>query len=135
MENLIAGYEPAVFCVGLMALLTLVQLLVADFVGIAKGHRPGATVEHDHSDFLFRATRAIGNTNESIAIFMLAFAFALMSGANQFWVNAFCGVYVAGRLGHMLAYYADLRLMRSIFFGIALMALVAMLITGFLSWV
>ena len=78
--------------------------------------------------------RAHANTNESLAAFILLALFGIFSSAAPAWINALSWVYVAARLAHMLCYYADLRLARSISFGIGLAALVGLLVTGVGSW-
>jgi len=123
-----------VLAMGAIAGLLLVQILVVDVTAIRARHKPGAPVEPDHRNFLFRAVRAHANTNESLAAFILLALFGIFSSAAPAWINALSWVYVAARLAHMLCYYADLRLARSISFGIGLAALVGLLVTGVGSW-
>ncbi len=127
-------YQPLVLAMGAMALLFLLQLLVLDVAGIRAKHPPGMPVPADHTVFLFRATRAHANTNESIAVFILLALFGMFSGANPAWLNGAAWVYVAARAAHMTLYYLDLRLWRSVSFGIGLVALWAMLVTSALAW-
>ena len=70
--DIISSYTYTVYAIGSLAFLMLVQLLIADVVGIASKHIPGSLVPSDHSSFLFRSSRVVANTNESIAIFILA---------------------------------------------------------------
>lgn len=133
MENLLTDYTPAIASFGIIGGLLLVQLVVADIIGIANKHAPGAPIPADHSKLLFRAHRAHANTNESVAAFIALTLFAIAISAPAFWLNVLCLVYIVGRLGHMLCYYANLKLLRSVFFGIATLALVGILGLGIVA--
>ncbi|NJO12894.1 MAG: MAPEG family protein [Gammaproteobacteria bacterium] len=113
-----------------IAALFLVQLLVLDLTGIRAKHVPGTPIPADHNSFLFRATRAHANTNESIAAFILLTVIAVFASASSAWTNVSAWVYVAGRLGHMLCYYADLRAARSVAFAVSLLALLSLLLAA-----
>lgn len=128
MHSWIAPYAPAVFAMAATAALFLFQLLVLDLVGMRSRHVPGTPVAADHASFLFRASRAHANTNESLAAFVLLAVVAILSSASPAGVNACAWLYVAGRLAHMLCYYADLRTARSLAFAVSLTALFALLI-------
>ena len=52
-------YAATVTSFGALALLMLVQLLIADFIGIRARHIPGSGVTPDHSNVLFRASRTV----------------------------------------------------------------------------
>jgi uncharacterized MAPEG superfamily protein len=114
--------------------LLLVQLLVLDVAGLQARHRPGAPVEPDHGNFLFRASRAHANTNESIAAFILLGLFGVLSAAPAGWLNTLSWVYILARIAHMLCYYANVQLLRSLSFGVGLAALFGMLVVGVLAW-
>ena len=129
--EILAPYQVTVTVLGMTALMLLVQLLVMDVVGLRNGHTPGQPVSGGHGDMHFRSYRAHANTNESIAIFVLAAAFAMFSGADPYWVNTSAMIYFAGRLAHMLCYYANVGLLRSISFGVSLTGLVGLLLAGF----
>jgi uncharacterized MAPEG superfamily protein len=131
MEPWLAPYAPTIVALGAMAALLLLQLLVADVAGIAAGHVPGTPVEARHDLFLFRANRAHANTNETIAAFILLSVFGIFAGASPSWQNGLAWTFVLARASHMLCYYGDLRLLRSASFGIAVIALVGMLVIGF----
>lgn len=128
MQAWLEPYALTVLAMSATAALFIVQMLVLDVAGIRARHVPGAPVPADHGSFHFRATRAHANTNESIAAFILLVVIAIFSAASPKWTAVFAWLYVGGRLGHMLCYYADLRLARSIAFGISLIALVALLV-------
>lgn len=127
-------YKMTVLILGLTALMLFVQLLVADIVGIKLGHKPGHAVSGGHRDLHFRVVRAISNSNESVAIFILAVIFALASGANPSLLNGSAAVYFGARLGHMMCYYLNLKLLRSIAFVISLIGLLGVIVSGFLAY-
>jgi uncharacterized MAPEG superfamily protein len=126
-EAMMAYHSTLVACV-VLAGLVLLQVLVADFAGIRAKHVPGMPITEGHGNFLFRATRALGNTNETLGLFLLLVALALLLGANPKWTNLLAGAYVAARAGHMGFYYARLGLARSILFGVGLAAQAGLLV-------
>lgn len=134
MQEWLTPYAPSLLAMGAVAGLFLLQILVVDFAGIKAKHMPGTPVPADHGNFLFRAVRAHANTNESLAGFVLLVLFGMLSGASVTAFNLATWAYVAGRAGHMSCYYADLRLARSIFFGIGLASLLVMFALGLLPW-
>jgi uncharacterized MAPEG superfamily protein len=100
-----------------------VQLLVADVIGIRRQHTPGTAVRDDHTDALFRATRAHANTTESIGALILIAGFAIAAGGDPAWVNGALWAFLLLRIVHAFAYYFDLRLLRSIAFAFGMGAL------------
>jgi uncharacterized MAPEG superfamily protein len=128
-----AGLEPygAVFVSFLgLGILFLVQAVVADALAIRAGHVPGTPVAGGHDDLLFRATRAQANTIENLGAFLVLSLAAVFLGGGPWWTNVFAGTFVVSRLGHMLAYYLDLRLVRSTFFSIGVGCLVGLAVVG-----
>ncbi len=130
----IEPYYITVLVLGLLSLVFFVQLLIADVLSLKAGHTPGHPVTANHDDILFRANRAISNTNESVAIFILATSFAMLSAADPEWLGYSAIVYLVGRVGHMCFYYSNLQLFRSLSFGISLTGLSGIMLVGFLSW-
>jgi len=130
----IEPYKITVLVMGLAGLTFLVQLLVADIVAIKSRHMPGYPIEPNHNDLHFRATRALSNTNESVAIFILLVCFSILSSADAYLLNISAIVYLVGRVGHMLCYYLNLKLLRSISFGVSLLGLAAIFIVGIVKW-
>jgi uncharacterized MAPEG superfamily protein len=110
--------------------LNLAQALVTDVVGIRTGHVPGMPVTSGHDDLLFRATRAQANTNENLGVFIVLSLSAVLLGASPTWTNGLGWTFVLSRLAHMLAYYADLRMLRSATFGVTLIALIGLLVAA-----
>ena len=134
MQEWLVPYMFTVWALGMSGALLLIQLLVVDLAGIKARHRPGTPVEADHGDFLFRATRAHANTNESIAAFILLVLFGVLSAASPIWLNALSWVYVVARVAHMVCYYAGFQLPRSVAFGVGLVALFGMLVVDVSAW-
>jgi uncharacterized MAPEG superfamily protein len=110
-----------------MAGLMLVQLSVADVLGIRRRHAPGAPVPFDPASPLFRAVRALGNTNESIAIFVLGTLACVGRGADPGATAAAAWSFTAFRAGHAACYWAGIGLARSLCFAGALLSLFALL--------
>jgi len=125
-------YEMAIYAIGALALLMLLQLLVADVVGILSKHTPGSAIGGGHSDVLFRVSRTVANTNESIAIFILATLFCILSGASPTFTAYAAWGFVLSRALYAIFYYSNLQIFRSVIFGISLLCLLGLLLTGFL---
>lgn len=119
-----------VAALGAMALLMLIQILVADVLAIRAKHVPGTPVTADHGSLLFRATRVVANTNESIAVFILALAFCFLSEASPMYTAYAAWGFVASRSVYSLCYYFNLQIPRSIVFGISLVLLLTLLLIG-----
>jgi len=130
----IEPYKITVLVIGLAGFTLFVQLLITDILGIKTKHTPGYPITPDHGDLLFRSSRALSNTNESVAIFILFVSFAILSSSNPDWLNRCAVVYLVGRIGHMLFYYSNLKLLRSISFGVSLLGLISIFIVGMLAW-
>jgi uncharacterized MAPEG superfamily protein len=124
-------YEYTTFALGAMALLMLLQLLVADVAGMKSKHTPGASINTDHSNFLFRASRTVANTNESIAVFVLATTFCILSNASPTYTAYAAWGFIAARALYALFYYLNLQILRSVIFGVSLLSLAALLVIGF----
>ena len=130
MPEALVPYQPAVLALGMFGFLYLAQLLVADFTGIARRHTPGTAVEGGHDDFLFRAARAHANTSESVGALILIAGFAITCGGAPAIVNNGLWAFFAFRLVHMLAYYLDVRILRSVAFGLGMLALLVVFGAG-----
>ena len=130
----LVNYETTILVIGLIGLMLLVQLLVADVAGIRSGKTPGFSTGPDHGSFLFRAERAFLNTNETVTIFLLFAGFAILSSASPSWLNSLSLTYGVSRLLHMLLYYFDVKLPRSAVFATSLLALAGMFIVGLVGW-
>jgi uncharacterized MAPEG superfamily protein len=128
------SYKLTVLVLGLSGLLFWIQLAVADIVSIKAKHPPGFSITQDHGSLLFRAHRVLANSNESAAILILFALFGILSSANPAWLNGCALAYLVGRVGHMIFYYGNLKIARSVAFAISFCALLGMFITGFVSW-
>ncbi|MFK7976832.1 MAG: MAPEG family protein [Halioglobus sp.] len=133
MEVLLASYEYSIWALGYVAALMLVQLLVADVVGIAKKHVPGTVVESNHSNILFRTARTVGNVNESIGIFICGLLFCLLTSASPQYTAYAAWGYATSRTLYAVCYYANLQTLRSVVFGFSLLSLVALIVVGLLT--
>ncbi len=129
-EILMNSYELTIYSWGALGLLLLVQLLVADIMGIKSRHVPGTPPEPNHADPLFRASRTLANTNESIAIYIVLILFCIFNDADATYTAYLSWAYVVGRAVYALCYYANQPTMRSISFGITLLVLIGLLVTG-----
>jgi len=123
MSETLLPYSGAVLALGVYGALYLVQLLVADVIGIRRGHTPGVEVKGGHEDLHFRATRAHANTTESAAAVVMIAGFAIAVAVAPETVSTLLWVYLASRVVHMLAYYCDIKLLRSIAFAVGVTVL------------
>ena len=128
-------YRITILLLGLTGLMMLVQILIADIAAIKQQHTPGYPVNPDHNNFLFRASRAQANTNESVAVFVLFALFGVFTASNALYLNAFSVIYFVSRIAHMSFYYGNLKLARSISFPLSLVGLIGMFITGLVAWI
>jgi uncharacterized MAPEG superfamily protein len=121
MTEMFATYYGVASAYAALATLMLVQVLVSDAALVKAGHVPGTPVTGAHESFLFRATRAHANTNENLGLFLLGSLAATSSGASPQWCGLLAWGFAVSRGVHMIAYYADLRLLRSAAFGVGLL--------------
>jgi len=108
----------------------LIQLVISDATGILRKHVPGTKIADDHNDLLFRVSRTVTNTNESIAIFVCALLFCVLSGASPELTAYAAWSYVSFRVAYAAFYYLNLQSLRSISFGCSALALFALLLVG-----
>jgi len=132
--EILEQYSTAILIIGLTGLILFLQLLVNDVTAIKAKHTPGYPIDPDHDSFHFRVARAIANTNESVAIFILFVAFGLLTLADPVWLNRWAVVYFAGRVAHMLCYYFGIKLARSVSFAISLVGLVGLFVIALQAW-
>ena len=131
MAEVALAYHSTLVAGAVLAALFLVQVLVADVAGMRVKHVPGMPVTDGHASFHFRAVRALGNTNETLGLFLLLAALALAFGADVKWTAILAWIYVVARAGHMAFYYARMGLARSIAFGLGLAAQAGLLLVVF----
>lgn len=105
------------------------QVLVADLVSVRRKNTPGLPFEGGHDDFLWRADRAHRNTNETLGAFLLLTLAAIAVEAHPVAVNGLALAYAGGRAAHMVCYWADLRIPRSVAWVASLLALVGLAIS------
>lgn len=116
-----------------VASLMLLQLVVADVLGIMNKHVPGTKIPDDHSNVLFRAARTVSNTNESIAIFICGLLFNILSGASPDYTAHASWSYFSFRTIYAICYYTNIPALRSMSFGLSLLSLLALLAVGVLT--
>ncbi|MGF1701501.1 MAPEG family protein [Photobacterium makurazakiensis] len=133
MEYLLE-YKISIIVIGLVGLLMLTQLVIVDVIAIKMKHVPGYPIESNHNKFHFRASRAHLNTNESITIFVLFLCFSFLSSASATIVNYCSLAYLFSRLGHMIFYYFDLKVARSVSFSISLLSLLVLFLSSFVEF-
>jgi uncharacterized MAPEG superfamily protein len=122
MVEMLQPYHGLLAASAVLATLVLVQVLVADLAGMRAKHVPGMPITTGHGDFHFRATRAHANTNENLPVWVLLVLLAVLLAADPKWSAYAAWLFAAARAGHMLFYYLDLRLARSVAFGLGLLA-------------
>lgn len=130
MDVLLASYEHATLALGYVAALMFLQILVADVVGIVNKQVPGTPVEASHANTLFRVTRAVGNINESIGVFICAILFCFFSGASPEYTAYAAWGYAISRTLFTVCYYANIQTLRSICFGVSLLFIAALIVLG-----
>lgn len=128
MQEALLAYHSTLIACTVLGVLIFIQVLIADIASMKAKHVPGMPVTSGHSSFHFRAVRAIGNTNETLGLFLLLAALAILLGASAKWTNIMAWLYVAGRAGHMTFYYLRMGLARSSSFGISLGAQFGLLV-------
>ncbi|MDA0688236.1 MAG: MAPEG family protein [Proteobacteria bacterium] len=133
MDLLFGNYLLTINAWAALAVLLLLQVLVVDVSALRAKHVPGTPVEANHDNFLFRATRAVANINETIAIYIVVVLFCVFSGANADYTGYLSWAYVGARAAYACCYYFDLRLWRSVCFGVSLLSLSALLVVGLLA--
>ena len=132
--SLLENYPNLITIIGLLTLLHIIQFIVLDISGIITKHKPGSTIAADHDSFLFRASRVFANTNETIAIFILASIFCIVVQASTLVTEAAAAAYVMARVLYAVCYYANFQLMRSVIFGISMLSLIVLFAAGVSAW-
>lgn len=133
--TLLEPYQTSIICIGLLGLLMLIQLLVADVVAIKKKHTPGFPIEADHNNLLFRANRTHVNCMESVPIFILFLSFSMLSFASPYIVNLCAMVFISSRYAYALAYYLNYKLTRSVIFIFSIISLISLFMSGAMTYI
>ena len=133
MIEVLQAYAPTIWGFLYIGGLLLVQLLVADVVGLTGGHTPGSAVTTSHESFHFRATRAHANTNESVASYLLLSLSGIGVGVEPQWLNLLSLAYCISRTFHMCFYWIGWGTLRSLSFIVSLLALFGLLVAGVVS--
>jgi len=133
MDTILQTYSSSIATLAAIASIMLVQLLIADTTSILRKQVPGTKVNDDHNDLLFRVTRTVANTNETIAIFVCVLLFCILSGASPTFTAYAAWSYISFRAAYAICYYTNLQTLRSICFGLSALSLLALLLVGVLS--
>lgn len=123
-------FQQLAMAAGAMALLMLMQILVIDVLGILAKHVPGTPIDANHESLIFRASRVVANTNESIAVFVLAVMFCVLMEASPLYTSTAAWGFVVSRVLYALCYYLNFKLFRSVVFGVSLLFLFVLLAIG-----
>jgi uncharacterized MAPEG superfamily protein len=130
VENIVPMYLSTLTASVVLACLLLLQFLVVDVSQIRAKQVPGMPVSGGHDNFLFRATRAHANTNESLGLYLLLIFCAVLLSADAHWTATAAWTFTAARGAHMVCYYFDWRNARSLAFGVGLLALIGLLVVS-----
>lgn len=128
------AYSTTVIALGALVILLFGQLLAADVVGIKRKHVPGSSVPVDHDDLLFRVTRTVANSNESLGLFVITLIFSVMSLASPTLVAHAVWAYTLSRLLYAVCYYLNLKILRSVIFGVSLISIAVLFGAGAANW-
>lgn len=128
MLELDSAYLPSLWAMLASGLLIWLQLIIADLAAIKAAHPPGKPIEPNPKTFVFRAARAHANSNESVACFILFIVTGIFAHADSLWLNCFAWLYITSRVSHMTCYYLQQSILRSISFGLSLVALLGLLL-------
>lgn len=127
--DIFANYHSAVLAMFAAGVVLFIQFLVADITGFLGTKTPGIPVAANHDDFLFRATRAYSNMNETIAVFIIFMTVGILAQIDPVWLSRLAWVYVAARIAYGLCYWMKLGLGRTLCFVAVLLSLLGLGIT------
>nr|WP_290444145.1 MAPEG family protein [Pseudoalteromonas sp. XMcav2-N] len=127
-------YQLTILVLGLSGGLFLIQLAIVNIIAIKQKHPPGVAVSQDPQTLLFRSNRVFANSNETVGILILVVLFAVFPGTHPGWLNGLAATYLLYRVGHMVCYYLDQKLMRSISFGVCYLSLLGIFVSGMAAW-
>ncbi len=77
--NVFEQSQQLVFPAGVIALPMFMQVLVVDVLGMRAKHLLGTPVGASHASSIFHVSRSVANTNETIAVFILALMFGVLA--------------------------------------------------------
>ena len=123
----LATHSASISALLAMGALMLLQILVNDVAGIVRRKIPGVSVTESHHDFLFRSSRVVANTNDVGVAFLMLVVSCMAASTNPAFVAMAAWSFVVARLTYMVCYYANWQTMRSISFGLSLIALFGLL--------
>ncbi len=134
---LVPHFTLAYWCVLVAALLPYVCALLAKSGGRGKSRASGGFDNHNprawlaqQKDWHARANAAQANSFEGLPFFIGAVIIAHQLGAPQLWVDALAVAYVLFRVAFIVCYVRDMAAARSAFWGLGLLATIALLFVG-----
>jgi uncharacterized MAPEG superfamily protein len=130
MGDVGSAYSGVIVAWVVLAGAALVQALIADVAGIRSKHVPGMPVTSGHDDLFFRTVRAHANTLENVPVFVVLSLACMLLGASPGATSTLAWVFVAARAVHMVAYYADVRALRSAAFAVSFLASIGLLVVA-----
>ena len=100
--------------------LWLVTIIAADLSMARAKLTPGMPVTSGPETFVFRAVRAHANLVENLSPFVLALVTARLAELDATWTGFLVGGFLAARILHATAYYANLARPRTVGFILGL---------------
>lgn len=132
-----AHFTVAYFCVLLAALLPIACAGLAKWQGFGKPRRAGGFDNHEprawlaqQKGFSARANAAQANSFEALPFFIGAVVIAHQLGAPQTMVDILAMLFVTLRIIYVAMYVADLPMVRSAIWALALLVNIAILFVG-----
>jgi uncharacterized MAPEG superfamily protein len=90
--------------------------------------------KRDYSNIVYRRERAYMNVVESAGPFIAVTVAAILAGAAPFWVNLFASIFLVARVGMAVVHIRTVNQpMRSVFFAIGLVSILAQAIVVLLT--
>ncbi|BCE03368.1 MAPEG family protein [Marinicellulosiphila megalodicopiae] len=113
-----------------IAFIFLLNVFIFDATSIIKKQQPGFPIEPNHESFLFRSHRALSNLNETLSLFLILAFVGILMQVNSNWLGFSALVYSISRFLYVVCYLFNIKLMRSMCFGIGLLALCCMFVVN-----
>ena len=105
----LAGYQPALLALAVLAVVVPVQGFLAGALGLARSDEvPGRPLKGGHPDQSFRILRTYANSTENLPAFMAAVVLAIIAGAGAMLVNVLAVIHLVARLAYWLIYYGGI---------------------------
>ena len=133
-----AHFTLAYWCILVAALLPILCAGLSKAGSFGKSRHQGGYDNHNPRAWLqqqkgwrARANAAQANTHEALPFFMAAVVIAHQLQAPQGWLDLLAAAFIALRLLYIGLYVADFAALRSVVWGLALLANIAILFAGY----